>query len=417
MDRVIAARRFLLFKRRDIGPLIISSDPGLPAKAIGEFLDACYIAVDKIRSFGFEDADFAGKIHLSRRKGDEKANGRYIPKEDKSIVFYPNIRGVPDLPWTITHELSHRIWHNKLDDVSRELWSRVTESMGKPITPSAADALARMVMDNPDRYSLWFFFKKHFSEDPELFKRWLTTRSVSYEFPTEYANSNPSEAFADVFADLVLGRAHAGKGMRRTGAFMRKVFLDVVKSLRGSPRFNVFEDYGSDPYFLQSQMDLPTIKASIDEWVGRNLAGSEIVKAVNRPHVTIVHGLDKRDMDRINKIAADYGRPIRIVTGAINYFEKEDYDVLYIEAIGSSLIRLNKELSRLPNTRYQDEEGYTPHISIAYVKKGSGRRFVGSVPVRSIVSRDGFSLIDSDGIETHVKTIPNEEPVLIDSRD
>lgn len=420
MYRVVSAFRLLPWLRRSEGPLVPTADPDLSAEAIGDFLDAIYVAVEKMRDFGLADEDIAGPIKVVKREPSERANGRYFPSEDKSVIFYPPVRGAPDWPWTIIHEVSHRIWHKTLSKESREVWNLVSDAIGKPIDAHSAEVLAQMVQSRPDSNNLWFFFKKNFGKDLELFKDWLQTRRVSKSFPSDYANADPAESFAEVAADVILGRGHAGRKMRRTGPIVRKVFLSLLGP--HLKRNSMFLDESivleqQDENFLQLQADFPAVRDQLARWVEENLREQDIVKLPRSPHVTLLTGADKRDLAAIQKIAADHGRPIRMSMGALNIFDHPDYDVLYVEMVGDALPKMRSRLMKLPNRRAQTHS-YIPHMTVAYVKKGTADRFVGTFPFKRVLTTYGITSIDSSGIETPIPTADNaddlsREPLLL----
>lgn len=416
MIRSPAPFRLLSTKLSHGGPLEISFDSNVTQPGVDDFLNATNIAIQKLRAFGLSDGLFGGPIHLAARRPNEAANGRYEIKNDHSTIFYPQVRGAPDWLWTVVHEIAHRVWHKFLSADAKEVWSTVSNNIGKPIPASAANAIVQLVRKNPERHNLWFFFSKHFGSDLDLFKAWLQTKRISSELPTDYANADPAESFAEVFADTVLGRGRAGISMRRSGPSMKRLMLSLLGPLRMQ---HVYEDRlieQQDANFLQSQLDLPFLTPQLSKWTDSNLADSMIEKLGRRPHVTLVYGLDKRDIPRIQEIAKDYGRPIRASLGALNFFDSPDYDVLYIEIISEGLLQLHNELRGLPNTRPSTHPEYRPHLTVAYLKKGTAARFKGSTPIHGVVSRNGFSLIDSSGVETFVPTVDQEQdatPLLL----
>lgn len=421
MRRVISAFRLLPWTKSDPGPLVPTSGAGVPAEAIGDFLDAIYIAVEKMRDFGLRDKDIAGPIKVEAREPSERANGRYFPKDDRSVIFHPPVRGAPDWPWTIIHEVAHRVWHRVLPEESRKVWETVANSIGKPIDAHSAEMLAKMVQNKPDNYNLWFFFKKHFGKDLNLFKDWLQTRRMSDSFPSDYANADPAESFAEVAADVILGRGHAGRKMRRSSSIVRKVFLSLVEPYLDRPYLPLPIDESvlveqQDESFLQLQVDFPVARDRIAAWVSQNLKSTDIIKLPRSPHVTLMFGADKRDIAEIQRIAADYGRPIRMSMGALNVFEHEDQDVLYIEMVGDALPDMRGELLRLPNRRAQNHS-YIPHMTVAYLRKGTASKFIGTFPFRGVVMSFGLTAIDSSGIETTIPTSGNDalmrEPLLL----
>lgn len=416
MKRVISAFRLLQPRLHKLGPLRISADADTPAEGIGDFLDAIYIAVEKLRAFGIPDECFAGPIRVVARKEGEMANGRYFPKDDSSVIFYPQVRGPSDWVWTIIHELAHRVWHKFLPKQSKDLWRQFSDNIGKPISADAAASITRLVSKHPDRFNLWFFFNKHFGNDLGMFQAWLQTKRISSELPSEYSNADPIESFAEVVADTVLCRGRTGMPMKRSGPTMKMLLLGLIAPLRAPQMFEEWLTEQQDESFLQSQVDLPDLTAAIDEWVQSNLADAVIERAERRPHVTLVYGLDKRDKAAIDQTALDYGRPIRLSLGALNFFDAPDHDVLYIEIVSEGLLQLRRSLMSLPNVRPQTHDEYIPHLTVAYLKKGAAAKFRGNTPFHKVISRPGFTLVDAAGIETFVPTIAErgaESPVIL----
>ena len=420
MHRVIAAFRLLHPKAHRAGPLRPSSDGVVPAEDVGEFLNGIYIAVEKLRAFGFADETFGGDIEIVEREEGEKANGRYLPKEDKVRVFNPPERGAPDFLWTIIHEVMHRVWVKHIDEHAKKVWGALCFASGKEFDPFAAEALAKVVEKNPDKSSLWFYFNKHFGDDLGLFKLWLKTRRVSASFPSQYASAEPAEAFSEVAANVILGRGHAGREIKRSGSMVRKVFLCMVGPLRDEPGSELTEDVlleQQDENFLQTQVDFGYLRITIPRWIVKNVSEDDILKLEHRPHATVYYGADKRDIAGIQKAVEDYGRPIRVSLGALNLFEHEEHDVLYVELVGDSLFQLHNKIAELPYSRPQTHPKYIPHLTLAYLKKGTGRKFVGLTPFHRVVSARGLTIIDASGIEKTFRALPDEamnrEPLLL----
>lgn len=409
------------------GPLKPKFDEDVPVEDIGEFLSAIKIATDKLREFGFSDGDFSGEVRITQRKDGEKANGRYTPKSDKIRIFNPPDRGPPDFLWTVVHEVLHRIWVKHIDDDAKVVWAALCKATGKPFDPYAAEALAKTVQRHPDKSSLWFYFKKHFGDDLGLFRMWLKTLRPSDSFPSNYANSDPAEAFSEVAANVILGRGHSGREMNRSGSMVRKLFLAMVGHLRNKDSMaKCFEDLveqampDKDENFMQTQVDFGYLRITLPRWIQKNISPDDILKIEHRPHATVYYGADKRDTDKIVQVVQDYGRPIRVSLGALNIFEHPERDVLYIELVGDSLIELHNQIGKLPFSRPQTYPQYIPHLTLAYLKKGAGRRFIGQTPFKRVISARGLTLVDASGIEKIIRAQPDEafdrEPILLAGR-
>jgi len=98
------------------------------------------------------------------------------------------------------------------------------------------------------------------------------------------------------------------------------------------------------------------------------------------PHATILYGLhadveDSDIEDIINGI-----EPFDANLLNINIFENDDFDVVKFNILGKTrkyLSELNKKFAKLPHTTsYPD---YKPHVTIAYVKAGTGKKYVQSL--------------------------------------
>jgi hypothetical protein len=419
------------------GPLVPEFDDDVPADEVGEFINGVRIATDKLREFGFDDDDFGGKVRVVHREDGERANGRYTPKNDLIRIFSPAERGPQDYLWTIVHEVLHRIWVKHLDKDVKDLWAALCTATGKDFDHHAAEALAKTVKRQPDKSSLWFYFNKHFGDDLGLFKLWLKTLRPSDSFPSQYANADPAEAFAEVGASVILGRGHAGREMKRSGSMITKMFLAMVgpvrnrntlsKCLESAPGGLLFEDVvehamlDKDENFLQTQVDFGYLRVSLPRWIEKNVNSDDILKIEHRPHSTVYYGADKRDIDLIAKVVQDYGRPIRVSLGALNVFEHEERDVLYIELVGDSLVDLHNAIGQLPHSRPQTHPQYIPHLTLAYVKKGAARKFIGQTPFKRVISARGLTLVDATGIERIIRPDADDplltrEPILLAGR-
>lgn len=91
------------------------------------------------------------------------------------------------------------------------------------------------------------------------------------------------------------------------------------------------------------------------------------------PHVTLLYGLHSdeiKDQDVLD-ISSKGIESIGLHNPSV--FENEKFDVLKLDVEGKFLHRINKELSKLPNTnKFPD---YHPHCTIAYLKPGKGKKY------------------------------------------
>jgi len=101
------------------------------------------------------------------------------------------------------------------------------------------------------------------------------------------------------------------------------------------------------------------------------------------PHVTVLYGLHTNDQQDVKKLVQEFGS-VKIKLGPLKIFpanEKQSqrggsqYDVLYASVKSKDLVTLNNELKSLPHTSTFPK--YVPHVCIAYLKPGEGKKYVG----------------------------------------
>jgi 2'-5' RNA ligase len=97
----------------------------------------------------------------------------------------------------------------------------------------------------------------------------------------------------------------------------------------------------------------------------------------DNPHLTLLYGLKpnitKEQVEKVLENAID-GEKIEIEIENIGLFENENFDVVKFNIKKTEqLQRLFDSLSELPNENTFPD--YNPHMTIAYVKKGLGKKY------------------------------------------
>ncbi len=102
----------------------------------------------------------------------------------------------------------------------------------------------------------------------------------------------------------------------------------------------------------------------------------------DKPHITLKYGLHDEDPKPVQKLLQGVGSITAKVKGVSIFPAKESsaqrgpqYDVVKVDIESPDLRRLNKKVSELPHT--DTHPTYQPHITIAYVKPGEGKKYVG----------------------------------------
>ena len=95
----------------------------------------------------------------------------------------------------------------------------------------------------------------------------------------------------------------------------------------------------------------------------------------NNPHVTVLYGLHEEvSLDQVKSVFEGLNERIDIKIEGIGVFENESFDVVKFNVVPTETLQsLHDKLSEFPNSNEYPE--YEPHITIAYVKKGSGKKY------------------------------------------
>jgi 2'-5' RNA ligase len=99
-------------------------------------------------------------------------------------------------------------------------------------------------------------------------------------------------------------------------------------------------------------------------------------------HITIKYGLVDDNPKTARRIFNDH-KPFKGKLGKVKHFEPDveyaEFDVVTVEVVSEDLEHMNKEVcEKLECAKGLVSDEYHPHITLAYVKKGLGKDFIGS---------------------------------------
>lgn len=159
---------------------------------------------------------------------------------------------------------------------------------------------------------------------------------------------------------------------------------------------------------IENRYEYGCVMANVDEEAARKIIDfnyktiSEDILYINEnddsfgreqhPHVTIKYGLVQSYTENQIRQLLRQVTPFNIQVRGLSIFENENFDVVKFDVDGPELRKLNEIFSNLPN--HDEYPTYNPHMTVAYVKKGMGKRFaktpgkVAKIPIRTIVYSD-----------------------------
>lgn len=142
--------------------------------------------------------------------------------------------------------------------------------------------------------------------------------------------------------------------------------------------FKLFEDKNHD--YGCVMVDVPVknweeITSFIDNQDLYTVENDNTYGLQDRPHLTLLYGLHKEVTSEMVEGVLKDVKPFDIEIDGVDIFENEDYDVVKFNIKKTDILQsIFDELSKLPNSNsFKD---YKPHITIAYVRKGTGKKYI-----------------------------------------
>jgi len=160
-------------------------------------------------------------------------------------------------------------------------------------------------------------------------------------------------------------------------AIVETIVTEDVFGLKDKPSV-----YTSNLASTQVDITDPKILAAILD-IQNRIDPADLVEFEDKSHITIRYGLHDLDSERVEWIVSQYSS-VRVKLGGLSIFPAKEpdsqrggpeYDVLKIDVSSKDLESINRHLGILPNTTTHPD--YHPHLTIAYLKPGTGHKYVG----------------------------------------
>lgn len=132
----------------------------------------------------------------------------------------------------------------------------------------------------------------------------------------------------------------------------------------------------------------------------------------DEPHLTVKYGLHGNDPDAVREAVAGFG-PVRVRLGKTSLFHGDGFDVVKVGVEGKELRRLNRAIADACECT-DTHPRYNPHVTLAYVKPGRGKRYAGDDTLDGVtvtLSRLVFS--DREGNRTVIRLAESDGEVVL----
>lgn len=100
-----------------------------------------------------------------------------------------------------------------------------------------------------------------------------------------------------------------------------------------------------------------------------------------KPHITVLYGIKPVEEQKAKELLSKIPSKLVATLGSTSLFENckgengEMFDVLKIDVESPHLAKVNEKLRK--SVEYENSHDYHPHLTLAYLKPGTGKEFVG----------------------------------------
>lgn len=148
-----------------------------------------------------------------------------------------------------------------------------------------------------------------------------------------------------------------------------------------------------------TQIELQQVRSHVGK-IQRTLDSQDVIKLEESPHITVRYGLTTEDPADVKRMYLS-DVPISVKLGSLTLFRNADADVLKVDARSKQLESLHKRLGLLPNV--QTHSTYHPHLTIAYLKPGTGIKYTGKSGMEGVeLTFDQLTFSDSERNHTPI---------------
>lgn len=135
--------------------------------------------------------------------------------------------------------------------------------------------------------------------------------------------------------------------------------------------------------FSSTQINLPdAIAKKIMDWGKTAIPDAEVHSDPDGGkgreddiHVTVLYGIHDKEPNKVHKLLKTY-KKFDIELGEVSVFSNDAFDVVKLSVKSPEIHRLNAMLNKECENS-NSYPTYIPHVTVAYVKKGKGKKYAG----------------------------------------
>ncbi len=192
---------------------------------------------------------------------------------------------------------------------------------------------------------------------------------------------------------------------------MKKIFISLLFIIL---IFN-FPSYGNEKEILNKinvDKGVVMLKTPLKDWqdilnqINKDDVNPEInekLKLEVWPHITLLYGLNEDAESLVTEFLNNLKEPLKYNVTGISLFEARNFDIVKFGIESDQLTEINKKLKTFPYT--SSYGGFVPHMTIAFVKKGEGKKYTRefTVPLEFYADEIVYKLSNGKIIEVKIK--------------
>lgn len=243
---------------------------------------------------------------------------------------------------------------------------------------------------------------------------------ISQERP--YIENNFDKTYKQIFDETITEYLPEGAKEKAVKPAPTEPTAEVAREPVGVEKKEVAPEkaeVGKDVHdYSSTQVNLPKESAKIIKDFSRKIPDEEIYTEKDddsygredEPHIAVRYGLETSNIKDIEPAFKDIA-PIKVKFGKVSVFESDDYDVVKVDVESSDLREANKMVGKTVKLPGETHKEYIPHATIAYVKKGEGKKYVGDKSLEGQETViDSIFLAAKDGKMHEIKLKPPPTP-------
>lgn len=230
-----------------------------------------------------------------------------------------------------------------------------------------------------------------------------------HDLATTQADRAHSLARAKMAQDMHVHKTNTQLALHKTSADLQKTRTAVsARAGASAQQRGPAESVDIGPLFTESVHSYGCVMAPLSpeltdevfaaqEWIEPDDLAEDGLE--DNPHVTIRYGLIETGAHELAILGAlgQAEPPFAITLGAPGIFHGKDADVLYLSVDCPALARLHTLIGSLISCAPSDYGVYTPHVTLAYLKKGTAGKYLSVCDITGAAGLSGaMTLADRD---------------------